>query len=182
MSLSFYAGIDKFQIDSKDNTNIAIKLPSGGLGHQLDLLRQLKDQQVVHITVESATISYEEDVDVEDETPKVHYFRDVHGKWTSEVAEQTNLLGDDGYQRATKQITADVVDRFMQTQNYDYEGDFQPKQALNMMAEGYDYDDIAKKLKLTAIAMLDELNKARDHFAPFAAAWEEEKRQREEDK
>ncbi|MCT3214677.1 DNA primase [Lactiplantibacillus plantarum] len=180
MSLNFYAGIDNFKIDSKDNTSIAIKLPSGGLAHQLDLLRQLKDQSVVHILVETAVIEYEEEVDIEDQQAKMRYFKDVNGKWTSEMSEQTNLLGDDGYQKTSKQITADVVDQFLQTQSYDYGSDFKPKSVLNMMSEGYDYDDIAKQIKMTTITMLDELNKARDIFAPYAAAWQEEQQQKED--
>ncbi|KZU92903.1 hypothetical protein A1D15_2047 [Lactiplantibacillus plantarum] len=70
-------------------------------------------------------------------------------------------------------ITADIVDRFLMNENYDYKlnSKFNPRKALVMISEGYSFDEVAKAQNFTTTKMLDELNAARDKFAPYAAAW-----------
>jgi predicted DNA-binding protein YlxM (UPF0122 family) len=40
--------------------------------------------------------------------------------------------------------------------------------------------EIAKELKITAVALLDDLNKARQYFAPYAATWYAQQQEKEE--
>ncbi|KZU92904.1 hypothetical protein A1D15_2048 [Lactiplantibacillus plantarum] len=75
MSLNFYAGIDSFKNDNKDNTAITLKVGEGGLDNLLDKLRELKSDEVVSITVESARIHYDKITDAETGQSMYYYSR-----------------------------------------------------------------------------------------------------------
>lgn len=175
MSLNFYASIDSFKNDNKDNTAITLKTGGASLDHQLDTLRTLKNDQVVHITFESAQIHYKENVDVETRKPATAYERDANGIWQATKIEDTtlDLDGVENTVSADFEVTADIVDNFLLSQKYvyDQDGEFKPLPILNKMAEGYDFDEIAKEADMGVTEMLDRLNKARQYFAPYAVAW-----------
>ncbi|MFT8526114.1 MAG: DNA primase [Lentilactobacillus hilgardii] len=174
MSLNFYASIDNFRNDSKDNIGITLKTGGSSLDHSLDKLRKLKNDQVVHITIESAQISYQSETDIETGDAVVMYQKNANGVWQPFKQESNDLdLGMPNTQQEEKEITADIVDNFLITQKYDYrpESGFEPKKCLGLFAEGFNYDEVAKKMGTSVTEMLSELNKARGHFAPYAAAW-----------
>lgn len=186
MSLNFYASIDSFKNDNKDNTSITLKTDGTSLDHQLDTLRTLKNDQVVHITFESAQIHYKADVDVETNKPNKVYEKDANGVWQVRQVEYTNLELD-GIENTVPvdfEITADVVDSLLLSQKYVYDAEdgFNPLPVLNKMAEGYDFDDIAKELDMSVTEMLDRLNKARQYFAPYAVAWQKEKEAQQQER
>lgn len=182
MSLNFYASIDSFKNDNKDNTSITLKTGGTSLDHQLDTLRSLKNDQVVHITFEYAQIHYKADVDVETNKPNKVYEKDANGVWHEKQVENTNLDldGIENTVSADFEVTADVVDSFLLSQKYEYQaGDgLDPQRVLKIldkMAEGYDFDEIAKEIDMSVTEMLDLLNKTRQFFAPWAAAWQKQK-------
>jgi len=175
MSLNFYAGIDSFKNDNKDNTAITLKVGEGGLDNLLDKLRELKSDEVVNITIESARIHYDKITDAETGQSVYYYCRNDEGVWEEHQTDDTHLAleGVDNTVTIAETITADIVARFLMNENYDYKpkSKFNPRKALVMISEGYSFDEVAKGQSFTTTKMLDELNKARDKFAPFAAAW-----------
>jgi hypothetical protein len=180
MSLNFYGRIKQY-VDS--DKNIVIQVVTDDLTDKQAMeLKHLKAADVINLVAVSADMSYTEPVDVETQASRYEYAPDPNtGVWTCKEVEQTalDLDGQPNYENATKHITANIVDNFMHSQKIEYP-DFNVKQALNMIAEGYDYDDIAKELKITAVALLDDLNKARQYFAPYAATWYAQQQEKEE--
>lgn len=175
MSLNFYAGIDSFKNDNKDNTAITLKVGEGGLDNLLDKLRELKSDEVVNITIESARIHYDKITDAETGQSMYYYSRNNEGVWEEHQTDDTHLEleGVDNTLTNPEVITADIVDRFLMNENYEYkpESKFNPRKALVMISEGYSFDEVAKSQSFTTTKMLDELNMARDKFAPYAATW-----------
>ncbi|WP_261809539.1 DNA primase [Levilactobacillus humaensis] len=174
MSLNFYAEIDSFKNDSKDNTSITLKAQGGSLDHSLDKLRELKNDSVVRIVVESAKVHYFETTDVETGASLVEYDQDEEGVWQAVTSDSTlDLDGVDTTVENQKDVTADVVDTFLLTQKYplDPKAKFKPAQPLAMIAEGYGMDEVADKMKLTTSDLIVKLNQSREEFAPYAVAW-----------
>lgn len=175
MSLNFYANIDSFKNDKNDKTAITLKVSEGGLDNLLDKLRAMKVDPVVAITIESARIQYQKKQDAETGQAMYTYMRNEKGVWEEHQTEDTHLEldGVDNTVATNETITADIVDRFLMNESYEYKpkNHFNPRKALTMIAEGYSFDEVAKTQNFTTTKMLDELNKARDKFAPYAATW-----------
>lgn len=175
MSLNFYAAIDSFKNDNKDNTSITLKAGAGDLDNMLDKLRELKGDPVVSITFESATIYFDKEVDGETQQDTTLYKQDDDGIWKSYKNGNTTLDGVGGTDTKRQGVTADVVDKFLLTQKYevgDEADDSQlAKSILGKMAEGYSYDEIAEYSGMSASEMLDYLNEKRQKYAPYAVAW-----------
>jgi len=178
MNLNFYAEIDSFKNDNKDNTSITLKAQGPSLDHALDKLRDLKNDSVVRIVIESAKIHYSKTEDLETGEDTVIYERDDGGTWQAIEQEPTSLTldGVPDTSEAVCEITADVVDDFLLTQKYpvDPKAKFKPTKALVLIAEGYSLSEVAEKLKLSVTTMLTRLNQAREDYAPYAAAWRKE--------
>lgn len=175
MSLNFYANIDSFKNDKNDQTAITLKVSEGGLDNLLDKLREMKTDSVVNITIESARIRYDKKQDAETGQAMYTYTRNDDGVWEEYQTDDTHLEldGVDNTIVTSEIITADIVDRFLMNENYEYKpkSKFNPRKALTMIAEGYSFDEVDKAQSFTTAKMIDELNKARDKFAPYAATW-----------
>lgn len=185
MSLNFYAAINNFKNDSNDNTSITLRAAGSSLDHSLDKLRELKNDNVVHITIESAQIHYQSETDIETGDSIIVYQKNANGVWQQFKQESSSLdLGMPSTEKQEKEITADIVDNFLLTQKYEYhpENGFDPKKCLGLFAEGYSYDEVAKEIKSTVTEMLTDLNTARGYFAPYAAAWKQEQDDEKENK
>lgn len=174
MSLNIYGSFGKASVDG---LNVTIPLKAELSKKQREELLDLQELPIFHLVAEPANVKYEEESTIEDQQTRYHYFQDDKGVWQREEIEQTNLPldGVPNYEKKSKTITADVVDDFLMSQKFEYDGDFDAKKALVKIADGYDYDEIAKELKTTTTGMLNELSKIRLYFAPFAAAWQEQK-------
>ena len=172
MSLNFYGYIDNIAIDSKGELAIKIKTPASVLGKSLSALNDLKRQATVSILLESAELEFKESEEIETGKSRYSYGIDKDGKWQRTELEQTalDIDGQPNYQDKKAVISAKDVDDFLISQSYDYD-QLDVKSILVKISEGYEFDDIAKGIKMTTIAMLNELNKAREEFAPYAAAW-----------
>lgn len=182
MSLNFYGTINSISIDNKDNVVIKIKTGTDVLGKKLVELNELKQQIDVSILLESAELSYTEQADIETNQSRYDYHQDENGVWQRAEVEQTalNIDGQNNYQDKQVVISAKDVDHFLLTQNVDYP-EFDVRKVLAEVSEGYEFDEIAKNMSMTTIAMLNELNKARDKFAPYAYAWKQQEASKDMD-
>ncbi len=183
MSLEFYADIDNFKVDAKGNISITEKLAGSALKNKLDELQKLKADGIVRVTIESAVIRYTEKIDAETLEPVEYYERDIKGVWTTVENEQTSLdVGEEQTIEREEEITADVVDKFLLTEKYEFKSDFDPKKILIRFAEGYTFDEIASELKAeSASELIKKLNEARIEYAGMAKAWYEVKEDDDEE-
>lgn len=171
MSLNFYGEIDSISIDNKENVVVKIKAGTSQLGKSLVELNDLKERADVSILLESAELSFKQQNDIETGESRFTYAPDENGVWQRTEMEQTSLdVGGSNYQDQKVIISARDVDQFLLAEKIDYP-DFDVKSVLYKVSGGYEFDEIAKSMKMSTIAMLNELNKARDKFAPYAAAW-----------
>ncbi len=181
MSLNFYGEIDSISIDNKENVVVKIKAGTSQLGKSLVELNDLKERADVSILLESAELSFNQQSDIETGQSRFTYAPDEDGVWKCSEMEQTSLdVGGSNYQDQKVIISARDVDQFLLAEKIDYP-DFDVKSVLYKVSEGYEFDEIAKNMKMSTIAMLNELNKARDKFAPYAAAWITQMNQKNEE-
>lgn len=171
MSLNIYANIKSYSDGDKE---VKLSISVNELSDkQIVELKHLKAKDVVNMVIESADIDFKDEADIETKEPKYHYYEGLDGHWKKEEVEQTalDIEGVPTYDKISQTITSNVVDDFLITQQYDYPEDFEVKRALYLISEGYEYDDVASQLQTTTGLIVSELNKARQYFAPYAAAW-----------
>lgn len=125
------------------------------------------------------TIPYTIPYDKTNNAPTLRYEQNRNGEWEVIKEEQTNLMGDDDIEKRNFMVELDIVDEFIQTANLDYPGEIHPDDVLNRLEEGSSYDEIAADYEMSADDVEEELNQARNYYAPYAAAWDE-KRKRED--
>lgn len=171
MSLNTYGDIKSYTDGEKD---ITFKVSVENLSDkQIVELKHLRDENVVQFVIQSATLIFKDEANIETNESKYHYYANREGIWVKEEIEQTQLEidGQPNYDVVDRKVTANVVDDFIIREKIVYEEDFDVKRALYLMSEGYEYDAIADMLKMTTVEMMSALNEARQYFAPFAAAW-----------
>lgn len=115
--------------------------------------------------------------------PKFDTTKNDQGVWEQEETEQTSLdFGSvPNYTEEKQHITLDVIDNFILSQEIDYDSGTEVKQTLQQLAEGYDYEQVAKKMKTTPTAVMNKLSEARQYFAPFAQVWKQLKEDEKHD-
>jgi hypothetical protein len=170
MSLNFYGRIREWKDGTK---NISISITTDSLSDkQVIALKKLKAAGVVNLVAEDATLTFSEPVDIETGKPLWRYYMTNDG-WKREKEEQTalELDGENNYRDAEAQITTDVIDKFIMTQDFEYKNKVRVKHFLNKLQDGLTFEDIAKDDNTTVVAVIQQLQKAREYVAPFAAAW-----------
>lgn len=170
MSLNFYGHIREWKDGAK---NISISITTDTLSDkQVIALKKLKAAGVVDFVAEDAALIFKQPINVETGKPLWHYFLTGNG-WEREKEEQTalELDGQANYRDAEAQITTDIIDQFILTQDFQYKGRIEVKQILEELRDGLTFADIAKSKKSNVTAVVQQLQKAREYVAPFAAAW-----------
>lgn len=171
MTLNFYGHIKQYT-DGEKEYKLSLSVIDLSDDQAVELKR-LKRAGLISFVATSATIEFETEVDAENASPRYRYYKDASGKWLRDELEEPSL-DLDGIEQYTKhhvRITADIVDRFVLSQQVEYFSSFPVKQVLGEIIEGYDFTQISEHIAMPVGDIIAELQKARIYFAPFAAQW-----------
>lgn len=125
------------------------------------------------------TIPYNIPYDRTTNAPTLRYDENKDGIWEEIKEEQLNMLDINEIENREFMVEIDIVDEFIKSSELDYQGGIDPNDVLEKLEHGESYADIAVEYEMTGDELEDEINRAREHYAPFASAWDE-KRNREE--
>lgn len=163
---------------ANDKVKIVLEIPKDKIVNNLGSLAMLEGGKIT-ASFRPETIPYTIPYDKTNNAPTLRYEETTDGQWEVIKEEQTNLMGEDDIEKRNFMVELDIVDEFIKTAELDYPGEIHPDDVLNRIEEGSSFDDIALDYEMSADDVEEELNQARNYYAPYAAAWDE-KRKRED--
>lgn len=163
---------------SKGNgvTEVLLIVNNGSLLGKKDDLDALLGK-TVSVTIQPETVEYVLPVNKQTKRPNVNYI--VNNDGTVEVSkeEQTSLDVGDGVEEVenqTIQISKDLVDEFISKATslpLPEDININPRDVISRINDGEDLGEIAESYEMSDTALINQIEAARQHFAPFANEW-----------
>lgn len=179
MTVEFRPTIKSINIASEDLTKITLEVKNGSLNGKYDALRAFSGK-TVNITIVPEYYQYSIPFDKSTNAPTQEYVVNNDGTINFVKKEQTQLEVDDqgniDIENRPFEVTKDIVDEFIRAaRSLEFPGNINPRSVLIRLEDGEPAEDVAEDYEMSAITMLNELEKAREYYAPYAAAWDKKR-------
>lgn len=177
MTLEFKPTIKSINIANEDLTKITLEIKNNSLDGKYDDLRKLSGKTVV-ISILPDSYSYTQQIDRSTNTPVTEWIVNQDGTTEIRKTEQTQLdvdgQGNIDIQETVRKVDKDLVDEYiMAAKTLELPGNvnINPRDVISRLQDGEDIGEIADSYEMSDSALLNDLEKARQHFAPFADFW-----------
>lgn len=179
MTLEFKPTIKSINIANEDLTKITLEIKNNSLDGKYDDLRKLSGKTVV-ISILPDSYSYTQQIDRSTNTPVMEWIVNQDGTTEIIKTEQTQLdvdgQGNIDIQEIQKKVDKGLIDEFIMTANvlklpaniY-----INPRDVLSRLKNGEDLGEIADDYEMSDSTLLNDLEAARQYFAPFADFWDQ---------
>lgn len=179
MTLEFKPTIKSINIANEDLTKITLEIKNNSLDGKLDDLRKLSGKTVM-VSILPDSYSYTQQIDRSTNTPVMEWIVKQDGTTEIIKTEQTQLdvdgQGNIDIQEVKKKVDKELVDEFIMKANvlklpaniY-----INPRDVLSRLRNGEDLGEIADDYEMSDNTLLNDLEAARQYFAPFADFWNE---------
>ena len=177
MTLEFKPTIKSINIANEDLTKITLEIKNNSLDGKYDDLRKLSGKTVV-ISILPDSYSYTQQIDRSTNTPVMEWIVNQDGTTEIIKTEQTQLdvdgQGNIDIQEVQKKVDKELVDEFIMKSNvlklpaniY-----INPRDVISRLQDGEDLGEVADDYEMSDSALLNDLEAARQYFAPFADFW-----------
>ncbi|EOH94803.1 hypothetical protein [Enterococcus pallens] len=175
MSIEFEAVL-RDKGTTKGTKKILLEVSARDLKGHVEDLQNMFDHDIT-VIIHPGTYVYEAEVEKESGKHAVKYWTNPDGTVEVIREEQTALdLGDGEKNTVVKQIPVDksVVDTYIKTATslqYPETLLINPRDVLIRLDNGETADKIAADYEMSSYTLLNNLENARQHFAPFADTW-----------
>ncbi len=167
---------------SKGNgvTELLLIVNNGSLVGKKDDLDNLLGK-TVSVTIQPETVEYALPVNKQTKKPNINYTVNNDGTVEVHKEEQTSLDIGDGVEEVeivTIQIQKDLVDEFItKATSLPLPDDItiNPRDVIIRLNDGEDLGEIAESYEMSDAALLNQIDAARQHFAPFANDWDKKR-------
>lgn len=179
MSLEFNATLrDKGQ-GNDDKKKILLEVPIRDLKGKVEELADLTNKEVV-IRVVPQFYSYSVPFDKSTNAPTMEYVVNNDGTIDLVKNEQTQLdvdsQGNIDIEDREFVVTKEIIDEFIRAAKaLEFPGEINPRDVLVRSEEGETFGEIAESYSLSELSVINELEKAREYYAPYAAAWDKKR-------
>lgn len=177
MTLEFKPTIKSINIANEDLTKITLEIKNNSLDGKYDDLRKLSGKTVV-ISILPDSYSYTQQIDRSTNTPVTEWIVNQDGTTEIRKTEQTQLdvdgQGNIDIEETVRKVDKDLVDEYIMAANtLELPGNvnINPRDVISRLQDGEDIGEIADSYEMSDSALLNDLEKARQHFAPFADFW-----------
>lgn len=177
MTLEFKPTIKSINIANEDLTKITLEIKNNSLDGKYDDLRKLSGKTVV-ISILPDSYSYTQQVDRSTNMPVTEWIVNQDGTTEIRKTEQTQLdvdgQGNIDIQETVRKVDKDLVDEYIMAANtLELPGNvnINPRDVIDRLQCGEDIGEIADSYEMSDSALLNDLEKARQYFAPFADFW-----------
>lgn len=177
MTLEFKPTIKSINIANEDLTKITLEIKNNSLDGKYDDLRKLSGKTVV-ISILPDSYSYTQQIDRSTNTPVTEWIVNQDGTTEIRKTEQTQLdvdgQGNIDIQETVRKVDKDLVDEYIMAANtLELPGNVKinPRDVIDRLQCGEDIGEIADSYEMSDSALLNDLEKARQYFAPFADFW-----------
>lgn len=174
MSLEFRPTIKGINITSSDTQKVTLEITNGSLEGKIEELNKFVGKTVT-LAVVPETYTYKIPYEKESNTPQELYV--VNGDGTIEfVKEEQTALDIDGQAPDVELrdfiVDKDVCDAFIKNaKSLEFPGNINPRAVLLELEEGEPLSEIAERNEMSETAVMKELDRAREYYAPYADAW-----------
>lgn len=175
-TVEFRPVIKAVKMNSGAKQEVVLTIENGSLDGKFESLSQLIGE-AVNVVIQPSVISYRIPYNQETGKPHLKYVVDNNG-FVTEIMEEQLSLEEIGGKTAYRNfmVELDDVDDYIKSTNnlvLPPHIELNPREILFMLDDGNSYEEIAEEMEVKEIAVINQLEKARMHFAPFAAAWAE---------
>lgn len=179
MTLEFRPTVKSINIANEDLIKITLEIKNSSLDGKLDDLRKLSGKTVV-ANILPDSYSYTQQIDRSTNTPVMEWIVNQDGTTEIIKTEQTQLdvdgQGNIDIQEVQKKVDKELVDEFIMKANvlklpaniY-----INPRDVISRLQDGEDLGEVADDYEMSDSALLNDLESARQYFAPFADFWNE---------
>lgn len=177
MTLEFRPTVKSINIANEDLIKITLEIKNSSLDGKLDDLRKLSGKTVV-ANILPDSYSYTQQIDRSTNTPVTEWIVNQDGTTEIRKTEQTQLdvdgKGNIDIQETIKKVDKDLVDEYiMAAKTLELPGNvnINPRDVISRLQDGEVLGEIADDYEMSDSALLNDLEKARQYFAPFADFW-----------
>ena len=178
--VNFRPKVKSINIANEELTKITLEVKNNSLDGKLDELRKFSNK-VVTVIISEETIEYTVPVNKQTKKPNVEYVVNADGTIDMLKEEQTSLDVGDGVEEVENiefLVSKETVDEFIKTATtlqLPENVTVNIRDVLIRLAEGDSMSEIAADHELSETALIDQIELARQYFAPYADTWSKHK-------
>lgn len=178
--VNFRPELKKATSKGNGNTEILLVVSNGSLVGKKDDLDALLGK-TVSVTIQPETIEYTLPINKQTKKPNVEYVVNSDGTIEMLKEEQTSLEIDDNVEEVenvTVLVSKETIDEFIKkatTLELPENVTVNVRDALIRLEDGDSLNDIAADHELSENALIDQIELARQYFAPYADTWSKHK-------
>ncbi|MBL1228173.1 hypothetical protein IW492_02865 [Enterococcus sp. BWB1-3] len=180
MSVEFNPSIKNVTV-ANDKVKITLEVDKTAVKQKLGDIAELEGKTITAL-LRKQSYEYAIPYSKIDNKPGIRYDVDNTGIVQKVVEEQLSLdleNKSDDIENRFFAVEKEIIDEFiMNSPSLEFPGNINPRAALFELENGAAFTEIADQFEMSETAVINELEKARDYYAPYAAAWDE-KRQRD---
>lgn len=178
--VNFRPKVKSINIANEELTKITLEVKNNSLDGKLDELRKFSNK-VVTVIISEETIGYTLPINKQTKKPNIEYVVNSDGTIEMLKEEQTSLDIGDGVEEVENiefLVSKETVDDFIKTATtlqLPENVTVNVRDVLIRLAEGDSMNEIAADHELSENALIDQIELARQYFAPYADTWSKHK-------
>ena len=155
-----------------DATTITLEVKDNSLSGKYDEIKKLTGT-IINVMFVPEEYEYEIQVD-ESNKPVEEFVVEPNGNTRVDLMQQGSLLEEgDQIKKVKRRVQRDLVDEFIMTAtSLIFPGEINPRDVISRLQQGEDFSDISYDYGISDASLMDELEKARMYYAPFADYWD----------
>lgn len=174
--VNFRPEVKKATSKSNGNVEVLLVVNNGSLKGKYDDLSDFLSK-TVSVTIQPETIGYQLPINKQTKRPNVNYIVNADGTVEVQKEEQTSLDVGDGVEEVEVveiQVSKDTIDEFIKkavSLELPDEITINPRDVLIQLEQGEKINDVAADWEMSETSLIDQIELARQYFAPFADSW-----------
>ncbi|QED59991.1 hypothetical protein FUT28_08080 [Enterococcus durans] len=178
--VNFRPKVKSINIANEELTKITLEVKNNSLDGKLDELRKFSNK-VVTVIISEETIGYTLPINKQTKKSNIEYVVNSDGTIEILKEEQTSLDIGDGVEEVENVeflVPKETVDDFIKiatTLQLPENVTVNVRDVLIRLDEGDSMNEIAADHELSEIALIDQIELARQYFAPYADTWSKRK-------
>ena len=177
-TVEFRPTIKAVKMNKGGKQEIVLSIENGSLDGKFESINQLIGE-AVNVVLQPTIISYRLPFDIENDTPYLKYVVNGQGVVVEVKEEQLAIDGINNTSFKDYIVEMDEVDEFIKDApsiTMPNHIELNPRTILEYLDDGMSYEEVATEMEVKETTVVNDLDKARQYFAPYAATWTEYKK------
>lgn len=174
-TVEFRPTIKAVKMNKGGKQEIVLSIENGSLDGKFESINQLIGE-AVNVVIQPSVIGYRIPYDIENDAPYLKYVVNGEGVVMEIKEEQLAIDGVNNTSYKDYIVEMDDVDNFIKeapSLTLPPNIELNPRTILEYLDDTMTYEEIAEEMETKEVNVVNDLDKARQYFAPYAAAWAE---------